>query len=439
MKHGYGWEAKGAVFYKGEFSKDLADGYALIRDGNGKEKFAKFGKGVMEDLSVNVPKKLFEYFEGIEMDDFLERSEKEMERFDRFLWEEGKEVERGVFDFKGEIESEGKKLNGVLKQISVNVENMEISFEKIMGILELDLQKANIDMRKLMRSYNYDLQKEKEEHTGITMDANRSLHQISKNPLINEKTNKIKNFNSNEVAQNQQNFDKVLDQSRRARLLQIQADLEKIFAEKFENFENSPKKYLRNTARQMTDKKEGTDKDKGLEKSINKEIAELRETRQLLKIEKTDLKKQKEELLMLIKELESKRSEQGEQNESYVFKGKNEKNFEIEQSDVIESISEFSEVAEARGEVEEVEREEDWLDREYGVFRLLGKLKGKFDFGVKSLGVGVKVHVVNRRRFVVGDQNGNLAVYRMEGQEVEMMGLSKFGKGFFWFFFKGLF
>lgn len=291
LKHGFGYETRKKIFYKGEWQNDKPHGFALVRDHENVEKFAVFEFGILKELSVNIPKRIFEYFDSINLTSFLEKSELRLIEFEDFFSEEREKMTLGLRRLDtAKLDFEKKKLFGILQQISLNVENMEISFEKILKNLEIDLKKANIDMKKLMISYKYDLNEEKREDVVMVMDANRSLKSLDL--LKNEE------------------FEKVESLERRKELKEIKRGLEKIFEDNFEGLEKEEEvKYFVDGGKEMKDKNIDTEVlESGMEVTEKKK-SELEEVVSLLMIEKEDLKKRKEEIVLLLEELRNERKE----------------------------------------------------------------------------------------------------------------------------------
>lgn len=66
----------------------------MIKDQEGVEKFAVFEYGILKNLSVNIPKRMFEYFDSISLTTFLEKSELRVIEFEEFLETERKNIIR---------------------------------------------------------------------------------------------------------------------------------------------------------------------------------------------------------------------------------------------------------------------------------------------------------------------------------------------------------
>lgn len=351
LKHGFGYESTKKIFYKGEWQSDKPHGYALIKDQEGVEKFAVFEYGILKNLSVNIPKKLFEFFENLNVTNYLESGELRITEFENYLNEscEILEEELRMKLQKTVIEIEEKKLFGILKQISINVENMEISFGKIMKNLEDELKKANIDMRKLMKSYKYNLEEEKREDVIMVMDANRGLKTLE---LMKKEA---------------ENFESITSLERKEELKAVKNHLERIFEENF-LMEEKPERegYLQEGTILkdkciITDGVFREDEDFG-ERKKN----ELREVVDLLQIEKEDLKKRKEEIVMLLNELKEQKMNQEEQ----VKKTHLIENVEVKKEEAIQNINEEKKIhvtEERKNNIREEDTSKKWI-REDEIF-----------------------------------------------------------------------
>lgn len=303
LKNGFGYETINTIFYKGEWENDKPHGYALIRDQEGVEKFAVFEYGILKNLSVNIPRKVFEYFDSISLNTYLEKSELRLVDFETILVGRTERMSQELAEelLEAVISHEEKKLFGILKQISINVENMEISFGKIMNNLEEDLKKANIDMRKLLKSYKYNIDEERREDVVMVMDANRGL-----------KTLELMQIEPQEA----EGFEEVTSLERREELKHIKRNLEAIFEQHFEQIEteemaeNNPIVFSKVSNIPMEDKVTDTQGLLGDDQALIQKKSELEEVMNLLKVEKEDIKKRKQELLMLLDEVKQRQTEQ---------------------------------------------------------------------------------------------------------------------------------
>ena len=312
QKSGFGWETQGQYFYKGEWLDDRPHGYALINDSRGKEKFAVFEYGVFKELSVDVPRKLFEYFEAINLEDFMAKMDSSIILSDQTLTENVRFVQKSSFLFKDRIREEREKLKKRVDQSCLDVENMEISFARLMRRLEKELKDNNIDMNKLMSSYNYDIIEERRADSKIVIDANRSLK--LKNKVVGSE--KIKDFDSHLVDEFRQDFQRVANPRRQTELAQIKKNLEELFESNFEFDYTAPETPGRWVARDTSTSVRV--QDKGTETSglktkvevLESKKSEIDEARNLLELEKSELKKRKEEIMMLMHELEVRKRDQ---------------------------------------------------------------------------------------------------------------------------------
>lgn len=320
QRDGKGVMVSPSLTYRGDFAGDRPHGRGIFKGKDDKEeRLGIFEYGVLVQVKKESDFRFANYQELDSFKPFLRSSMERIGELDRLINRKIKLLEDSKQSYKEEIKFKGENLEQLMKELKNRIENVVFSVEN--KLLKLDRQISASKYSHILEGYKARFES--------TLQPNESVVSLRGSTLKTSKTEKkaAKDYQSSHQSRTtskarleadyQEDSNVIFhDTKRRRELDDINRRLNHLFEEVFDDqkdfvFEQKPTllenkrptfglENNRHSARDLLDEATST---RSMEEKYNDQIVDIEERERLLFIEKMAIKKQKEEILMLIDEL----------------------------------------------------------------------------------------------------------------------------------------